>query len=135
MSKILQIYQDKINNLTTQINAMNTEIATLQGETSTDASIVSLFQTRIQNLQRKVSSMTTMRDNFQKIYDAETAAANAAFTSDQQTVVNTIDPKYNMQMTNLKRMSADDKTKFFTLYANATTDCQKTCVIRSFFNM
>ena len=72
---------------------------------------------------------------FQTKLADETAAASYAFTSEQQTVVNTLLPKYQAQMDILLKMSPEQKTSFFTLYAKAATAGQQECVICNFFNM
>jgi len=131
----LHIWQSRITEYTKQIAAVNDEITMINSETPTDPAIISMLATRKLSLQEKSNSLNRMLMVFQGKYDEESAAAAHVFTSEQQAIIDSIDPQYKRNMDELKKMSPSKQTEFFTLYNKAENPAVKNCVIRCFFNM
>jgi transcription initiation factor IIE alpha subunit len=131
----LPIWQSRITEYTKQITAINSEITTIDSETPTDSAIISMLATRKASLQDKITSLNRMLAVFQSKYDEESAIASHVFTSEQQAIIDSIDPQCAKYVDELKKMSSTKQNEFFDLYTKASNSTQQNCVFCYFFNV
>lgn len=131
----IENYQNLINHCNTEITTFTNEILSIDNEHPSNQDVANYLISRKTNLQNHIAFISQRKNMFQEIYDREIAKLNSVFTSEQQVIVDTIDSQYSSYMDNLKKMDSSVKDSFFSLYQNAETDIQKTCIINNFFNI
>lgn len=132
---LLQL-QARLANVNTRIDDITAEITTLSPETGGSTQVMDLIAAQITRLNSSKDSLISRRTNIQSQIDMY----NADWSTGEQTVVDEIETTFNSEYHTLieevlKSSGNDRRTEFFTLYGGAINNCQKQCVIKSFFNL
>jgi hypothetical protein len=117
------------------LTSINDEIAAINSSGYTGMGCTG-FQTLISS---RLSRLTTTQSQLtSNLTELQTQLANITFTTDQQTVVDSINTlfnnKYESCLLNFQSATSDLKNNFFSLYAAANSDMLRECVIMEFFN-
>lgn len=122
--------QTRIDRLTSQITAIDNEIAQIEGATIGATAVQACCDERKQRLERRKTQLTSRKTNLESLQ-------SSAFTTDEQNTVDAINTLFNNEyashLNGLKGSSRKDE--FFTTYALADTDFLKETVIKAFFRI
>ena len=119
-----------IDNLDSQIDALNAQIATIDGLTDiTDETLQSCVDARKAHLESIIAGINAMKARYQPI----------TLSEERQAVVDSIgtlfENKYDSYMQQLVRQTEEEQTAVFDMYALADTDELKDIVICQHFKI
>jgi hypothetical protein len=123
---------EQVNNVNYQIKKIDDELALMNANPSTNATIIQSVNQQRNKLNVRKTAYTTLR---QKLMQTQTNNA-IGFNSAQQTIIDQINTKFPSKYTNninkLKNLPTTTKVQFFNLYTTAETDYLKEMLIKTF---
>lgn len=128
--------QSRLTNLDTRISEIDAEITELQAQSGGSTEVMNIITGQINRLNTNKTILVSRKTDIQ----AQIDQYNSSWTTEEQVVVDEIDTLFNSQYHTLieevlKSYSSERRAEFFTLYAGATNECQKHCVIKFQFNL